>query len=102
MRGSQHEWKKTAMKTLINAAYGSMGAGTMALFADPEAVGTVTRLVRELLDGLLAVFFQAGDGIRDVAVTGVQTCALPISSPPWCRTRRVLPRKCGACAGPVA
>src|SRR2546429_7234277 len=30
-------------------------------------------------------FFQAEDGIRDVAVTGVQTCALPISpgfSPP--------------------
>src|SRR2546422_5362353 len=25
-------------------------------------------------------FFQAEDGIRDVAVTGVQTCALPISS----------------------
>src|SRR5256884_2082572 len=24
------------------------------------------------------VFFQAEDGIRDVAVTGVQTCALPI------------------------
>src|SRR5687768_17664107 len=27
-------------------------------------------------------FFQAEDGIRDVAVTGVQTCALPISSRP--------------------
>src|SRR2546429_4598216 len=26
-------------------------------------------------------FFQAEDGIRDVAVTGVQTCALPISTP---------------------
>src|SRR2546422_6965868 len=25
-------------------------------------------------------FFQAEDGIRDVAVTGVQTCALPIYS----------------------
>src|SRR5687768_17639463 len=25
-------------------------------------------------------FFQAEDGIRDVAVTGVQTCALPILS----------------------
>src|SRR3989449_11033273 len=25
-------------------------------------------------------FFEAEDGIRDVAVTGVQTCALPISS----------------------
>src|SRR2546429_3593509 len=29
----------------------------------------------ELLD---VFFFQAEDGIRDVAVTGVQTCALPI------------------------
>src|SRR5687768_16081576 len=26
----------------------------------------------------LLFFFQAEDGIRDVAVTGVQTCALPI------------------------
>src|SRR2546422_10191340 len=26
-------------------------------------------------------FFQAEDGIRDVAVTGVQTCALPILDP---------------------
>src|SRR5216684_5447723 len=32
-------------------------------------------------------FFQAEDGIRDVAVTGVQTCALPISA--WgCLWRR--------------
>src|SRR5256884_3954167 len=29
----------------------------------------------------LFFFFQAEDGIRDVAVTGVQTCALPISFP---------------------
>src|SRR5256884_3243521 len=28
------------------------------------------------------LFFQAEDGIRDVAVTGVQTCALPISRAP--------------------
>src|SRR2546430_17316925 len=26
-------------------------------------------------------FFQAEDGIRDLTVTGVQTCALPISCP---------------------
>src|SRR3712207_7674436 len=26
-------------------------------------------------------FFQAEDGIRDIGVTGVQTCALPISVP---------------------
>src|SRR2546429_3987200 len=30
---------------------------------------------------LLFFFFQAEDGIRDVAVTGVQTCALPIFRP---------------------
>src|SRR2546429_9470022 len=28
---------------------------------------------------MMFFFFQAEDGIRDVAVTGVQTCALPIS-----------------------
>src|SRR5256884_4966204 len=32
-------------------------------------------------------FFQAEDGIRDVAVTGVQTCALPIYAE---RERRVV------------
>src|SRR2546427_4027643 len=29
---------------------------------------------------ILVFFFQAEDGIRDLTVTGVQTCALPISS----------------------
>src|SRR3989475_9698470 len=37
----------------------------------------------------LFFFFQAEDGIRDLTVTGVQTCALPISSvlqlEPWLR-----------------
>src|SRR5690625_7561622 len=31
-------------------------------------------------------FFQAEDGIRDGHVTGVQTCALPISSTPSARS----------------
>src|SRR6267143_4523357 len=34
-------------------------------------------------------FFQAEDGIRDGTVTGVQTCALPISFEPQSRTRSV-------------
>src|SRR5256886_14878418 len=33
---------------------------------------------------MIFFFFQAEDGIRDLTVTGVQTCALPISSPPTC------------------
>src|SRR5256884_5838903 len=38
-------------------------------------------------------FFQAEDGIRDVAVTGVQTCALPISSPQPRRRRCAMKRQ---------
>src|SRR2546430_8971289 len=34
--------------------------------------------VRWLLLGFRFFFFQAEDGIRDLTVTGVQTCALPI------------------------
>src|SRR3712207_2903682 len=30
----------------------------------------------------MVFFFQAEDGIRDIGVTGVQTCALPISEQP--------------------
>src|SRR6266576_1999450 len=47
--------------------------------------------------GIAALFFQAEAGIRDLYVTGVQTCALPISAarprsagpvPPRCASRR--------------
>src|ERR1041385_8063361 len=61
-------------------------------------------------------FYQAEDGIRDVAVTGVQTCALPISAlgddrkrPRTCEmdrrtTRRALRRRdaSGGSAGAAA
>src|SRR2546430_6529100 len=39
-------------------------------------VRTITAVRLELLNDF---FFQAEDGIRDLTVTGVQTCALPIS-----------------------
>src|SRR2546430_10795797 len=37
-------------------------------------------MVTESLALLCVFFFQAEDGIRDLTVTGVQTCALPISA----------------------
>src|SRR6266576_5568251 len=43
-------------------------------------------LFRLFIQYLFFFFFQAEDGIRDLYVTGVQTCALPIS----CRRRRPL------------
>src|SRR3712207_1280887 len=46
---------------------------------------TCLRLLREHqrlpVRRLYVFFFQAEDGIRDIGVTGVQTCALPISLP---------------------
>src|SRR5258708_14458555 len=38
-------------------------------------------------------FFQAEDGIRDDLVTGVQTCALPISLPHGCACQGGAKRK---------
>src|SRR3712207_6846887 len=42
-------------------------------FLYPSTTAQLRRRVR-----VLAFFFQAEDGIRDIGVTGVQTCALPI------------------------
>src|ERR1041385_7209800 len=42
-----------------------------------KVLGTATRRIQ---------FCQAEDGIRDVAVTGVQTCALPIYKGKWIST----------------
>src|SRR5690606_40718875 len=47
-------------------------------------------------------FFQAEDGIRDFHVTGVQTCALPISFPnpaPWASWRSDSRHLLGSAAG---
>src|SRR5205807_7393708 len=43
-------------------------------------------------------FFQAEDGIRDYKVTGVQTCALPISSAAETRALPSTGRAVAACA----
>src|SRR2546429_3451919 len=46
-----------------------------------EGVGRAKQDITVPVSAILCFFFffQAEDGIRDVAVTGVQTCALPIS-----------------------
>ena len=40
----------------------------------------IDKTVSDLIRLCVNFFFQAEDGIRDHCVTGVQTCALPISS----------------------
>src|SRR2546430_11112702 len=41
---------------------------------------SVARILRVQDTLFMCFFFQAEDGIRDLTVTGVQTCALPISA----------------------
>src|SRR5437016_11544168 len=67
-------------------------------------VGCEVRLYLPLDIRCVFFFFQAEDGIRDWSVTGVQTCALPISreSPPRRapRARRPAPRRQEVHLGP--
>src|SRR6185312_3940417 len=48
--GARHGALAAAMKLLINSAYGYMGAGTLAVFADRRAADEVTRRGRGILD----------------------------------------------------
>ena len=57
MEAGHHEATSSAMKVLINAAYGYMGAGQIALFADTSAAAEVTRRGRDILA-------QVVDGLR--------------------------------------
>src|SRR5256885_12453694 len=51
---------------------------------------------RTRLLSIIFFFFQAEDGIRDYKVTGVQTCALPISLPRPRRRRAYIGETCPA------
>jgi DNA polymerase elongation subunit (family B) len=49
-----HHAQQAAMKIVINSAYGYMGAGRMALFADRRAADEVTRRGRAILEQVVA------------------------------------------------
>src|SRR5690349_11044213 len=52
------------------------------LFLNPQCLASISRWIT----ASSSFFIQAEDGIRDLYVTGVQTCALPILT--GCRPRR--------------
>jgi DNA polymerase, archaea type len=60
MEADQHEGTQAAMKTMINAAYGYMGATSMALFGDLGAANEVTRRGRALLDQIIEALRERG------------------------------------------
>lgn len=66
-----HEAMQAAMKLLINSAYGYMGAGSLALFADRRAADEVTRRGREILDSLVSALRARGVALIEADTDGV-------------------------------
>ena len=66
-----HDANQAAMKILINSAYGYMGAGSMALFADATAAGEVTRRGREVLQQVIDGLARRGMALIEADTDGV-------------------------------
>ena len=71
VEANMHNATQAAMKILINAAYGYMGAGSMALFADNRAAGEVTRRGREVLTQVLNSLRERGMALIEADTDGV-------------------------------
>lgn len=66
-----HDATQAAMKVLINSAYGYMGAGSMALFADRDAADEVTRRGRAVLAQVVAALRERGTALIEADTDGV-------------------------------
>ena len=71
LEASTHDATQAAMKILINAAYGYMGAGSMALFADMSAADEVTKRGREVLSQVLDALSERGMALIEADTDGV-------------------------------
>jgi DNA polymerase elongation subunit (family B) len=71
----QHAGSQAAMKTLINAAYGYLGAGQMALFADRQAADEVTRRGRQILEEVVQAFQRRGMALIEADTDGLRGAA---------------------------
>jgi DNA polymerase, archaea type len=68
---AHHDAMQAAMKVLINSAYGYMGAGSMALFADRHAADEVTSRGREVLQTVVAALEARGVRLIEADTDGV-------------------------------
>ncbi len=66
-----HHAVQAAMKILINSAYGYMGAGSMAMFADRQAADDVTRCGREILSRVVDALRDRGMALLEADTDGV-------------------------------
>jgi len=77
LEANMHDATQAAMKILINAAYGYMGAGSMALFADMRAADEVTRRGREVLAQVLDALRARGMALIEADTDGVYFAVPP-------------------------
>lgn len=71
IEANHHNATQAAMKILINSAYGYMGAGAMALFADSRAADEVTRRGRAILDQVVEALRERGMALIEADTDGV-------------------------------
>src|SRR5258707_7945003 len=71
LEANTHDATQAAMKILINAAYGYMGAGSMALLSDIHAADEVTKRGREVLAQVLDALRQRGMALIEADTDGV-------------------------------
>ncbi|MBX0327855.1 ribonuclease H-like domain-containing protein, partial [Oscillochloris sp. ZM17-4] len=71
LEAGHHHALQAAMKLIINAAYGYMGAVTMGLFSDMEAADEVTRRGRAVLDQVIAALRARGVALIEADTDGV-------------------------------
>ncbi len=77
LEANTHDATQAAMKILINAAYGYMGAGSMALFADIYAADEVTKRGREVLTQVLDALRERGMALIEADTDGVYFAVPP-------------------------
>ena len=66
-----HHALQAAMKIVINSAYGYLGAGPMALFADRRAADEITRRGREILEQVVDGLRERGTALLEADTDGV-------------------------------
>ncbi|HMO56492.1 MAG TPA: DNA polymerase domain-containing protein [Roseiflexaceae bacterium] len=77
LAAGRHTAMQAAMKLIINSAYGYLGAGHMALFADRTAADEITRRGREVLGHVVAQLRQRGVALIEADTDGVYFAVPP-------------------------
>src|SRR2546430_6032773 len=75
LRSSASSWHRSSAACRVTRPVRTSSANDASIVRMPSIAPVCIALT---IIGTLFFFFQAEDGIRDLTVTGVQTCALPI------------------------